>query len=82
MFRNNNNNNNNNNNILRGFKTPGDAFRLPYSIAFDCSIRPSLAVPHPSLYLSHLSGRPRFFLPSGFQLTIIFANPARPILST
>ena len=21
--------------ILRGFKTPGDAFRLPYSIAFD-----------------------------------------------
>jgi hypothetical protein len=26
--------------VLRGFKTPGDAFRLPYSIAFDCSIRP------------------------------------------
>jgi hypothetical protein len=26
--------------IFLGFKTSGDAFRLPHSIAFDCSIRP------------------------------------------
>jgi hypothetical protein len=26
--------------ILHGFKTSSDAFRFPYSIAFDCSIRP------------------------------------------
>jgi hypothetical protein len=26
--------------ILRGFKTSGYAFRLPYSFALDCSIRP------------------------------------------
>ena len=41
--------------ILRGFKTSGDAFRVPYSIAFDCSIRPFLDLFHPSLYISHLS---------------------------
>ena len=44
--------------ILRGFKTPGGAFRLPYSIAFDCSIRPFSDLFHPWLYTSHLS---RFF---------------------
>jgi len=44
--------------ILRGFKTSGDAFRLPYSIAFDCSSRPFSALSHPSLSVSHLS---RFF---------------------
>ena len=31
--------------ILRGFKTYGDAFRLPYSFAFD-SIRPFLVLFH------------------------------------
>jgi len=31
---------------LRGFKTSDDAFRLSYSIAFDCSIRPLLDLFH------------------------------------
>jgi len=38
-----------------GFKTSGDAFRLPYSIAFGCSIRPLLVLFHSWLYISHLS---------------------------
>ena len=37
------------------FKTSGDAFRLPYSIAFGCSIRPFLELFHSWLYISHLS---------------------------
>ena len=56
--------------ILRGFETSGDAFRLPYSIAFDCSIRPSLALSHPSLYISHLS---RFFGTASFFSSFRFA---------
>jgi hypothetical protein len=38
-----------------GFKTSGDAFRLPYSIAFSCSIHPFLDLFHSWLYISHLS---------------------------
>jgi len=44
--------------ILRGFKTSDDAFRLSYSIAFDCSISPFLDLIHSWLYTFHLS---RFF---------------------
>jgi len=40
---------------LRGFKTSDDAFRLSYSIPFDCSIRPSLELFHSWLYTFHLS---------------------------
>ena len=40
---------------MRGFKTSGYAFRLPYSIAFDCSIRPFSDLFHLWLYISHLS---------------------------
>ena len=40
---------------LRGFKTSDDAFRLSYSIAFDCSIRPFLDLFHSWLYIFHLS---------------------------
>jgi hypothetical protein len=42
--------------ILRGFKTSNDAFRLSYSIAFDCSIRPFLDLFHSLLYIFHFSG--------------------------
>ena len=49
---------NSNSYILCGFKTSGDTFRLPYSIAFDCSIPPFSDLFHPLLYISHLS---RFF---------------------
>jgi hypothetical protein len=45
--------------ILRGFKTSDDAFRLSYSIAFDCSIRPFLDLFHSWLY----TGCPRRILP-------------------
>ena len=69
-----------------GFKMSGDAFRLPYSIAFGCSIRPFLGLFHSWLYISHLF---KFFeeglvfsLPSGFQLIIIFGNRVGSILST
>jgi hypothetical protein len=57
--------------ILRGFTTSDDAFRLPHSIAFCCSIRPFL-----SLFPSWLCISPPsrffgdglvFFLPSGSQ---------------
>ena len=41
--------------ILRGFKTSDDAFRLSYSSAFDCSIRPFLDLFHSWLYKVHLS---------------------------
>ena len=41
-----------------GFKTSGHAFRLPYSIALGCSIRPFLDLFHSWLYIPHLS---RFF---------------------
>jgi hypothetical protein len=41
--------------ILRGFKTSDDAFRLSYSITFDCSIRPFLDLFHSWLYIFHLS---------------------------
>jgi hypothetical protein len=41
--------------ILRGFKTSNDAFRLSYSNAFDCSIRPFLDLFHSTLYIFHLS---------------------------
>ena len=41
--------------ILRGFKTSGDAFRLLYSIAFDCSIRRLSDLFHSWLYTAHLS---------------------------
>jgi len=41
--------------ILRGFKTSDDAFRLSYSIAFNCSIRPFLDLFHSWLYIFHLS---------------------------
>jgi hypothetical protein len=44
--------------LMCGFKTSGDAFRLPYSIAFGCSIRPFLDLFHSWLYIPHLS---RFF---------------------
>jgi hypothetical protein len=40
---------------LHGFKTSDDAFRLSYSIAFDCSIRPFLDLFHSWLYIFHLS---------------------------
>jgi len=68
------------------FKTSGDAFRLPYSIAFDCSIRPYLDLVQPSLFISHLfrffwDGLV-FFLPSCFQLIMIFGIRVRSILST
>ena len=59
----------------RGFKTFGDAFRLPYSIAFCCSIRPFLDLLHSWLYISHLSrffGTASFFPPSFFQLVMIY----------
>jgi len=72
--------------ILRGSKTSGDAFRLSYSIAFGCSIRPFLVLFHSWLCKFHLSrffgGRPRFFVPSGFQLIIIFGSRVGFILST
>ena len=48
-----------------GFKTPGDAFRLPYSIAFGCSIRPFLVLFHTWLYISHLS---KFFRDTLFEI--------------
>jgi hypothetical protein len=55
-----------------GFKTSGDAIRLPYSIAFGCSIHPFLGLFHSWLCISHLSRSfgdgHVFFLPSGFQL--------------
>ena len=51
---------------MRGFKTSDDAFRLSYSIAFDCSIRPFLDLFHSLLYIFHLS---RF---SGDGLVISF----------
>jgi hypothetical protein len=41
--------------ILRVFKTSDDAFRLSYSIAFDCSIRPFLDLFHSWLYIFHHS---------------------------
>jgi hypothetical protein len=41
--------------ILHGFKTSDDAFRLSYSIAFDCSIRPFLDLFHSWLFIFHLS---------------------------
>jgi ATP-dependent 26S proteasome regulatory subunit len=44
--------------ILRGFKTSDDAFRLSYSIAFDCSILPFLDLFHSWLYIFHLPGSP------------------------
>jgi hypothetical protein len=72
--------------ILCGFKTSDDAFRISYSIAFDCSIRPFLDLFHSWLYTFHLSrfsgGRPRFFSPSGFQWIIIFGSRVGSILST
>jgi hypothetical protein len=37
--------------IYCGFKTSSDAFRLPYSIAFDCSIHPFLDFFHSWLYI-------------------------------
>ena len=43
---------------LQGFKTSGDTFQLPYSIAFHCSICPFLYLFHSWLYIFHLS---RFF---------------------
>jgi hypothetical protein len=42
--------------ILRGFKTSGNAFRLPHSIAFDCYIRQFWDLFHSWLHISHLSG--------------------------
>ena len=72
--------------ILRGFRTSGNTFRLPYSIAFDGLIRPFLCLFHSWLYRSHLSrflGEVLvFILPSGFQLTMIFSNRVGSILST
>ena len=72
--------------ILSGYKTSGDAFRLPYSIAFYCSIRPFLDLFHSWLCISHLSrffrGGLVFFLPSGFQLIMIFGSRVGSILST
>jgi hypothetical protein len=44
--------------ILRSFKTSDYAFRLPHSIACDCSIHPFLDLFHSWLYIFHL---PRFF---------------------
>jgi len=41
--------------ISLGLKTSDDAFRLSYSIAFDCSIRPFLDLFHSWLYMFHLS---------------------------
>jgi len=41
--------------ILRGFKTSDDAFRLSYSIVFDCSIRQFLDLFRSWLYIFHLS---------------------------
>jgi hypothetical protein len=40
---------------LHGFKTSDDAFRLSYSIAFVCSIRPFLDLFHSRMYIFHLS---------------------------
>ena len=40
--------------VLRGFKTSDYAFRLSYSITFDCSIRPFLDLFHSWLYIFHL----------------------------
>ena len=64
--------------ILRGFKTSDDAFRLSYSVAFGCSIRPFLDLFHSWLCIFHL---PRFFgnglvffLPSDFEWIIIFGS--------
>jgi hypothetical protein len=54
--------------ILRGFKTSGDAFRLPHSIAFDCSIRPFWDLFHSWLCISHFS---RIF---GDDLHIVLAR--------
>ena len=63
------------------FKTSGDAFRLPYSNAFGCSIRPFLDLFHAWKYISHLS---KFFgdgFVFPFQLIIIFGNRVGSILS-
>ena len=57
--------------ILRGFKMSDDAFRLSYSIAFYCSIRPFLDLFHSCLYILHLSTFSGdglvFSFPLGFQ---------------
>jgi hypothetical protein len=51
--------------VLRGFRTSDDAFRLSYSIAFDCSIRPILdLLPFMTVHFPFfpvLRGRIRFF---------------------
>jgi hypothetical protein len=57
--------------ILRGFKMSDDAFRLSYSIAFICSIRPFLNLFHLWLYIFHLS---RF---SGDSLIFSFLQVSR-----
>ena len=68
--------------ITRSFKTSGDAFRLPYSIVFDCSIRPFPHLSQSSLYISQLSrfledGLVSFFLhvSSYSQFLVIALGP-------
>ena len=72
--------------ILRSFKTSDDAFRLSYSISFDCSIRPFLDLFYSWLYIFHVSRFSRdglvFSLPSVFQWIIIFGSRVGSILST
>jgi len=41
--------------VLRCFKTSDDAFRISYSVAFDCSIHPFLDLFHSLLYIFHFS---------------------------
>jgi len=41
--------------MLRSFKTTDDAFRLSYSIALDCSVRPFLDLFHSWLHIFHFS---------------------------
>ena len=60
------------------FKTSGDAFRLPYSIAFDCSIRPFLDLFPSWLYIYPIfpssSGTASFFPSFRFPKFYILLN--------
>ena len=73
--------------FINALLTSGNAFRLPHSIAFGCSIRPFLDLFHSWLYIyipffQFFRGRLRFLLPSGFQLIINFGDRVGSILST
>jgi hypothetical protein len=71
--------------ILHGFKTSDDTFRLSYSIAFHCSIRPFLDLFHSWLYIFHLSRFSRDGLVFSFlqvSSESIFGSRVRSILST